>query len=163
MQPIMLYYSHMKRTDQKSHCAVNFALEAIGDPWSLLIVRDVAFNGKHTFNEFLASEERIAKNILASRLAQLESTGILVKRINPQDHRMGLYVLTEKGIDLIPILLELSKWSVKYDQNTAASKEFGAVYFSDPVKVTQMVQSAVRQGRSAFAGEDSVGRELGLG
>jgi DNA-binding HxlR family transcriptional regulator len=153
----------MKRTDQKSHCAVNFALEAIGDPWSLLIVRDVAFNGKYTFNEFLASEERIAKNILASRLAQLEGAGILAKRINPQDRRMGSYTLTEKGIDLIPILFELSKWSVKYDPDTAASKEFSEVYFKDPSRITRMVQDAVLQGRSAFAGEDSVGRELGLG
>jgi DNA-binding HxlR family transcriptional regulator len=152
----------MKRTDQKSHCAVNFALEAIGDPWSLLIVRDIAFNGKHTFNEFLTSEERIAKNILASRLVQLELTGILAKQAYPQDRRTVLYMLTEKGVDLIPVLFELSRWSVKYDPDTAASKEFGVAYFKDSAGVTQMVQRAVRQGRAAFAGDDSVGRELGL-
>jgi DNA-binding HxlR family transcriptional regulator len=152
----------MKRLDQKSHCAVNFALEVIGDPWSLLIVRDIAFDGKHTFNEFLASEERIARNILANRLVQLERNGILVKRTDPQDRRAVLYTLTEKGVDLIPVLFELSEWSVKYDPDTAASKEFGVVYFKDPVGVTQMVKHAVRQGRAAFVGEDSVVRELGM-
>ena len=152
----------MKRQDQKSHCAVNFALEVIGDPWSLLIVRDIAFNGKHTFNEFLASEERIARNILASRLAQLERYGILIKRTDPQDRRALLYSLTEKGVELIPVLFELSKWSVKYDPNTAASKEFGEAYFKNPSRITRMVQDAAREGRAAFAGEDSVIRKLGM-
>lgn len=152
----------MKRQDQKSHCAVNFALEVIGDPWSLLIVRDIAFNGKHTFNEFLASEERIARNILASRLAQLERNGILIKRTDPQDRRALLYSLTEKGVDLIPVLFELSKWSVKYDPNTAASKEFGEAYFKNPSRITRMVQDAAREGRAAFTGEDSVIRKLGM-
>lgn len=158
----MCYTVCMKRLDQKSHCAVNFALEVIGDPWSLLIVRDIAFNGKHTFNEFLASEERIARNILASRLAQLERNGILVKQTNPKDRRAILYTLTEKGVDLIPVLFEFSKWSVKYDSDTAASKEFGEIYFKDPTGITQMVQDAVRHGRAAFVGEDSVVRELGI-
>jgi DNA-binding HxlR family transcriptional regulator len=152
----------MKRLDQKSHCAVNFALEVIGDPWSLLIVRDIAFNGKHTFNEFLKSEERIARNILASRLAQLEDNGVLIRQVNPEDRRVGYYTLTEKGVDLIPVLFELSKWSVKYDPDTAASKEFGEIYFKDPNRITQMVQNAVRQGRAAFVGKDSVARELGM-
>ena len=152
----------MKRLDQKSHCAVNFALEIIGDPWSLLVVRDIAFNGKHTFNEFLASEERIARNILASRLAQLERNGILVKRTDPQDRRALLYSLTEKGVDLIPVLFELSKWSVKYDPKTAASKEFGDAYFKNPSRITRMVQVAAREGRAAFAGENSVIRKLGM-
>jgi DNA-binding HxlR family transcriptional regulator len=152
----------MKRADRKSHCAVNFALEAIGDPWSLLIVRDIVFDGKHSFNEFLASEERIAKNILASRLSRLEHNGILIKRISLHDRRVVLYSLTEKGIDLIPILFEFSKWSVKYDPDSAASKAFGEVYFKDPIGVTQIVQNAVRQGRAAFAGEDSALRELNI-
>ena len=126
-----------------------------------MIVRDIAFNSKHTFNEFLVSEERIAKNILSSRLAQLESNGILVKRVNPRDRRAGVYILTEKGIYLISILFELSKWSVKYDPDTAASQEFGEIYFKDPVGVSQKVQEAVRGGWAAFAGENSVVLEMG--
>ena len=152
----------MKRLDLKSHCAVNFALEVIGDPWSLLIIRDIAFDGKHTYKEFLSSDEKIATNILAHRLVSLEQKGILLKKQDIHDHRTSIYVLTEKGIDLIPILLELSSWSFKYDQYTKASKEFASVYYSDPLLVTNTIQSAVREGRSAFAGPDSVIHELGI-
>jgi len=152
----------MKRTDQKSHCAVNFALEAIGDPWSLLIVRDIVFDGKHTSKEFLASDERIATNILVNRLARLESSGIITKKPSPHDRRAVIYHLVEKGIDLIPAILELSKWSVKYDPETDASKEFAEFYYKDPGGVTKAIQDAVRQGRAAFAGNDSVAHELHL-
>ena len=162
MQPtsVVCYTHPMKRTDQKSHCAVNFALESVGDSWSLLIVRDIAFNGKHTFHEFLASEERIARNILANRLAQLEHQGIVARQPDPQDRRVGFYTLTDKGIDLIPVLLALSTWSAKYDPDTAANMEFGAIYLKDPLGITAMVQNAAREGRAAFAGEDSVIRAL---
>jgi DNA-binding HxlR family transcriptional regulator len=153
----------MKRYDLKSHCAVNFALETIGDPWSLLIIRDIAFDGKHTFNEFLASEERIAKNILASRLVKLEQSGIIVKRVDLQDRRKGSYTLTKKGIDLIPVLFELSSWSVTYDPDTAANKEFGEIYRKDKDYITHMVQNAVREGRAAFSGKNSVLDELEQG
>ena len=64
----------MKRTDRKSHCPVNSALEVVGDPWSLLVVRDIVFYGKHAFGEFLASEERITTSVLADRLARLVSS-----------------------------------------------------------------------------------------
>jgi len=152
----------MKRANGKSHCAVNFALEAIGDPWSLLIIRDIALNGKHTSKEFLASEEHIATNILVSRLTQLERNGILTKKQDPKDRRVIAYTLTRKGIDLIPAILELSKWSMKYDPETAANKEFAEAYFKNPGQVTQLIQDAVRQGRAAFAGPDSVAKELGV-
>ena len=153
----------MKRTDQKSHCAVNFALEAIGDPWSLLIVRDIAFNGKHTFNEFLHSEERIAKNILANRLAQLEEKGIVCKRTNPYDRRVTEYNLTEKGIDLVPVLFALSEWSVKHDPLTDANMAFAEAYYKNPAKVTKTVQRVVHEGRAAFVGDRSAAEELGIG
>jgi DNA-binding HxlR family transcriptional regulator len=77
----------VKRTDRKSHCPVNFALETVGDPWSLLVVRDIVFHGKHAFGEFLASEERITTSVLADRLATLVRTGILAKRRPATDRR----------------------------------------------------------------------------
>lgn len=153
----------MKRANGKSHCAVNFALEAIGDPWSLLIVRDIAFNGKHSFKEFLASDEKIATNILTRRLERLEKIGIIAKRQGVYDRRTTAYDLTEKGIDLIPSLLELSSWSFKHDSLTEASSAFADLYYSNPVGITRHIQDAVRQGRAAFAGEDSVAKELGIG
>ena len=103
----------MKRTDRKSHCPVNSALEVVGDPWSLLVVRDIVFYGKHTFGEFLASEERITTSVLADRLARLVSSGILSKQRNPADRRREFYSLTDAGLALIPVLVELANWGVR--------------------------------------------------
>jgi DNA-binding HxlR family transcriptional regulator len=150
----------MRRHELKSHCAVNFALEAVGDPWALLIVRDIAFDGKHSFNEFLASDERIARNILADRLVWLEQAGVLLKKDDPRDRRKGWYGLTEKGIDLIPVLFALSEWSFTYDPETAADGAFGEVYMQDRARITRLAQDAVRSGRSLFAGEDSLARQI---
>lgn len=138
----------MKRANGKSHCTVNFALEAIGDPWSLLIVRDIVFNDKHTYKEFLASDEKIATNILVDRLSRLEQYKIITKHANPNDRRAAIYQLTEKGIDLIPAILELSKWSFKYDPLSDASKELASQYDKDPSKTTKMIQDSVRSSRA---------------
>ena len=81
---------------RRSGCPINFALETFGDPWSLLIIRDMVYFGKKTCSEFFASEEGIATNILASRLAHLEQQGILVKKPQDTDERKEMYVLTER-------------------------------------------------------------------
>lgn len=105
----------------RSHCPVNFGLEAIGDRWTLLILRDIVFRGKRTYGEFLKSEEGFATNILASRLAHLEAEGIL-KREDAPDGRKDLFSLTEKGLDLIPLLFEMVLWSAKYDRQSEARR-----------------------------------------
>jgi DNA-binding HxlR family transcriptional regulator len=61
-------HTHHRRSD----CPINFALEAFGDPWLLLLIRDIVSFGKNTYGEFFASEEGMATTILASRLAHLE-------------------------------------------------------------------------------------------
>src|SRR5437762_7785261 len=106
----------MKHTQhRRSDCPINFALETFGDPWSLLIIRDMVYFGKKTYGEFLESDEGIATNILADRLAHLEATGILIKKRHTTDKRKEVYFLTEKGLDLIPILLDLATWGAKHD------------------------------------------------
>jgi DNA-binding HxlR family transcriptional regulator len=89
-----------------------------GDKWSLLIVRDVVFAGKQTFNDFLRSDEGIARNILADRLIQLEEKNILFKQPHPTDGRKDLYTLTEKGLGLIPVLISMAAWGGKYEMRT---------------------------------------------
>ena len=100
---------------RRSGYPINFALETFGDPWSLLIIRDMVYFGKKTYSEFFASEEGIATNILTSRLAHLEQQGILVKKPQDTDERKEMYVLTEKGLDLIPVLVEMANWSAEHD------------------------------------------------
>lgn len=99
---------------QRSSCPVSIALEALGDTWSLLIIRDLMFKGRKTFKEFLEAEEGIASNILTDRLQRLEALAIIAKRQDPDDARKFDYRLTEIGIDLAPTLLEMILWSAKH-------------------------------------------------
>ena len=109
---------------KRSLCPVNYALEEFGDIWSLLIVRDILFFDKKTYGEFLSSREKIATNILANRLGQLQERGILTKITDPSDKRRDIYQLTLKGLDLYPVMLQMILWSAKYDPNTPVSKRF---------------------------------------
>lgn len=95
------------------------ALEMLGDAWSLLIVRDLMFRGRRTFNDFLSGGEGIVSNILADRLARLEMAGLLTKRRDEEDARRFVYRLTAKGIDLAPVLVELVQWSARHEKTDA--------------------------------------------
>ena len=95
------------------------ALELIGDPWSLLVVRDLMFKGRHRYKDFLEAEEGIASNVLADRLQRLEAAGILGRMPDPEDGRRVLYSLTKKGIELAPVLVDLVIWSAKHHDTGA--------------------------------------------
>jgi len=116
----------MKRNKKKyrSHCPINFAQETFGDKWSLLIIRDLMFKGKKYYGEFLNSDEKISTNILADRLEKLEADGLITKAIDKENNSKYLYALTEKGVDLMPMLLEMIAWSAKYDNKTGTPAEF---------------------------------------
>ena len=101
----------MKRQDHRSSCLVNNCVEVIGDSWSLLIVRDMVFRGMNTFKEFASSPERISTNILTDRLKALTSQDIIRRTGNGPSTK---YLLTEKGLDLLPILFDLIQWSSRY-------------------------------------------------
>ena len=113
-----------KKRPRRSGCPIGFALDILGDRWTLLVIRDMVFGRKRTFSEFLASEEGIATNILTDRLHRLESAGLLRKETDPRSQVRVLYRLTEKGIDLVPLLVDLAVWGAKHDPETAAPKAF---------------------------------------
>ncbi|SNR41185.1 transcriptional regulator, HxlR family [Flavobacterium sp. ov086] len=104
----------METSKKRSECPLSCSLDVFGDKWSLLIIRDLIFNEKSTYNDFLKSEEGIATNILASRLKALEENGIIEKSAHPDSKAKNLYKLTTKGIDLLPIIVEVYIWSDKY-------------------------------------------------
>ena len=106
--------SIMKNRQYRSTCPVNFALETFGDVWSLLVIRDIIRYKKSTYGEFLESDEKISTNILADRLSRLVQVGILKKIPDKNDGRKDVYKLTQKGIDLYPMMLEIILWGVKY-------------------------------------------------
>lgn len=136
----------------RSHCAVNYGVEIFGDRWSLLIIRDIVFAGKKSYGEFLKSEERIATNVLASRLSSLEKEGIIQKTPNLNDRRKDFYILTEKGLDLIPIVLNIALWSAKYDLKSYIHhrREFIDRLRSNPVQVGEEVKELIRNGGCLF-------------
>lgn len=105
---------------RRSACPINVALEVFGDRWSLLIVRDLLFKGRHTFRDFAAAEERIATNVLTDRLARLEAEGLVRRIPDPSDGRRVRYDLTPQGLDLAPVLVEMILWSARH-QRTAAT------------------------------------------
>jgi len=107
---------------RRTGCPVTFALDTFGDRWSLLIIRDLLLRGFDSFGQFLESDEAIATNVLADRLKAFEAAGIVTKSRDPENYRKYLYRLTEKGTDIAPVILELVRWSGKYDPDTKASK-----------------------------------------
>lgn len=150
----------MKRSSGKSHCPINFGLETFGDPWSLLVVRDIVYFGKHTFNEFLASEEGIAPSVLSARLDGLVAAGVLSKDKDPADRRRVSYNLTEQGLRTIPILVEIADWSVDADPDTGAPADWVAMVRADKPAMINKIIETVRDGRAVFVGEDSLIAEL---
>lgn len=97
-----------------TQCLVAYALNAFGDRWSLLIIRDMMLYGKRRYRDFLESKEGIATNILADRLRHLEAAGILEKERDPENRRSFIYSLTKKGLELAPVLIEIIRWSGRY-------------------------------------------------
>lgn len=104
----------MKDSKKRSDCPVSCSLDIWGDKWSLLIVRDLMFAKQCTYGDFLKSDEKIATNILASRLQTLEENKIITKSDHPESKAKVLYQLTQKGIDLLPLMIEINLWAEKY-------------------------------------------------
>jgi DNA-binding HxlR family transcriptional regulator len=104
---------------RRSACPVNISLEVFGDRWSLLIVRDLMVRGFTTFQDFVESGEGIATNILANRLRRLRKSGIVTGEVDEADRRRVNYRLTEKGIDLAPVMVELLIWGAQHEETGA--------------------------------------------
>jgi DNA-binding HxlR family transcriptional regulator len=102
--------------ERRSGCPLNASVEILGDRWSILIIRDMMLRGFRSYKEFLGSYEKIATNILANRLRNLEAHGILKSQSDPHDGRKLIYQLTKKGIDLAPVLTEMVLWAGGYEQ-----------------------------------------------
>ncbi|HEX7757611.1 MAG TPA: helix-turn-helix domain-containing protein [Niabella sp.] len=108
-----LYFMDQKRSD----CPISCSLDIFGDKWSLLIIRDIMLREKVSYSEFLESEEKIATNILVNRLSLLVAEKIITKQVAPENKSKYIYSLTQKGADLLPIIIELMDWGAKYNEN----------------------------------------------
>ena len=104
----------MKEVKKRSDCPISCTLDVFGDKWSFLIIRDLLSAKECTYGDFLKSEEGIATNILASRLLMLEENKVIEKLEHPNSKAKVLYRLTRKGIDLLPVMIEINLWAEKY-------------------------------------------------
>ena len=100
--------------DFRCNCPFTSALDVLGDKWMLVIVKQMLIEGKETFKDFTESDEAIATNILSAKLKLLEEAGIIIKTQRPENKKTNHYLLTDKGLALTPVLVELATWSDKH-------------------------------------------------
>jgi len=109
------------RHTRRSGCPINLTLETLGDRWSLIVIRDVMFGNRRHYGDLLKlSEEGIASNILADRLARLVRAGLLSRTHDPTHKQKAIYSLTEASIQLVPLLAHMGAWGRRH---TPASRE----------------------------------------
>lgn len=135
------------KDDFRSGCPIASTLDIVGDKWSLLIIRDMLLQGKKTFKDFSISPEGIAPGILSSRLKWLEENQLITKQKLSNNQKENIYLLSEKGIELAPIITEIILWS---DKNLRAQNEkmysiAQAGFNQDKVKVIHGIQNNYRQ------------------
>jgi DNA-binding HxlR family transcriptional regulator len=150
----------MARRRRNPRCAVNVAVELLGDPWTLLVLRDIVFYGKHTFGEFMSSEEGITTSVLADRLAMLVEQRVLIKRHSDADSRLYYYALTEKGLALIPVLIELGTWGARYGPDVTPHEAWDREARHRPKSLRRLVHETVVSGGAAFRGPNNVLEKL---
>ena len=102
---------------RRSASPIAGSLDVLGDPWSLVVVRDLMFRDKHEYGDFLGSEEGITTNVLADTLTRLTEVGIVLRLDHPTERNKYIYRLSEMGIDLLPLIIELAHWGTKYVPN----------------------------------------------
>jgi DNA-binding HxlR family transcriptional regulator len=117
----------------RSGCPISSTLDVVGDKWSLLIIRDMLIKHKKTFKEISNSDERIAPSILSARLKMLEFYKLILKRKFPENKKENIYLLTNKGTDFAPIIIEFSLWG---DSNM---REFNEIDIIDDLKAEKLM------------------------
>ena len=132
----------MTQLKKRSDCPISCSLDIWGDKWSLLIIRDLMIKKECTYGDFLKAEEGIATNILAARLEMLEKNKMIQKRTHPDSKAKTLYRLSQKGIDLVPVMIEINLWAEKYfsipEDRKALLKEVKrdkAAYIKETIKM----------------------------
>lgn len=136
----------MKDVVKRSECPISNCLDFVGDKWSLLIIRDIALDGKTTFGEFIESGEGIATNILSSRLKQLEAEGFIAKYPLEGKNRTG-YHLTKKGIELVPIIAEMYLWGLKHGGSNTRKKFASALKRDKESAIQELTEELLKNAK----------------
>lgn len=131
-------------------CPIDYALGMFGDRWTLLLIRDLLVRGKRRYSEFLASEEGISTNILANRLKQMQEHGLLEKFADPDSRKASIYLPTDKGAALAPVMLEAIRWGLAFDEHSLVPEEIAQALAEPLQDYTATVLDSIRAERSAL-------------
>ncbi len=130
---------------EPNQCPIRYGLGVFGDRWSLLIVRDMMFRGSTRFRDFVDADEGISTNVLSDRLSRLEAQQIISRQRDPTNGRQILYELTDKGKDLLPVMLAIFAWAEKHDPETRVSPELAERIRTDLFEVCGEALDAMEQ------------------
>jgi DNA-binding HxlR family transcriptional regulator len=137
-------------TNQRSECVISNVLDIFGDKWTFLIIRDLFLFNKHEFKEFLSSPESIATTTLTDRLKRLLAEGIIAEQIHPENASRKLYYLTQKGKDLLPIMVEMARWGSKHMPELNSMQELYAALAADPEALRRDVLGNIENWEKTF-------------
>jgi DNA-binding HxlR family transcriptional regulator len=130
----------MEEQKRRSDCPITLSLDIFGDKWTLLILRDFIFFDNRHFNQ-LVSIESISTNILTDRLNRLLANGIIKKEIDSNNKSAYVYSLTKKGLDLVPIVMDIYRWGADYTEKNNAEKDFKKKIDSDYDKTVEEIKN----------------------
>lgn len=148
----------------RCNCPFTSALDVLGDKWILVIVKQMLVEGKETFKDFMESEEAIATNILSAKLKILEELGIVSKVKRPNNKKTNLYLLTEKGLALTPVLVALASWSDGYLRDihpNLVNGESMELLRKDSAAFAQTLEKKYREKLASTLYEGKSGRSVG--
>jgi DNA-binding HxlR family transcriptional regulator len=131
-------------------CPIDYALGIFGDRWTLLLIRDLLVRGKRRYSEFLASEEGISTNILANRLKQMQERGLLEKFADPDSRKASIYLLTDKGAALAPVMLEAIRWGLAFDEHSLVPEHIAQALAEPLQDYTATLLDSIRAERSVL-------------
>lgn len=139
-----------KTTNDWHGCPIRYGAVIFGDNWCLLILRDLMFKGARHYADFLNAGEGISTNILASRLVTLEAEGVIEKHPDPEHGARYVYFLTDKGLGLIPVMLEIVDWAEVWDKQTKVPPEVADELREDREAMAQKTTNMLKSLRSEF-------------
>jgi len=139
-----------KTSDDWHGCPIRYSAAIFGDNWCMLILRDLMFKGATHYANFLNAGEHISTNILASRLTKLEVEGVIKKHPDPEHGGRFVYLLTEKGLGLVPAMLEIIDWAEAWDPQTEVPPEFATDLRADRRALAKKIIDKLRSSRESL-------------
>ncbi|WP_345330087.1 helix-turn-helix domain-containing protein [Mucilaginibacter defluvii] len=139
----------MKTIERRSSCPINYSVEIFGDKWVLLLLRDLMFNGKNSFLEFRASDEKISSAVLTEKLNLLLNEGVISKITSPKNASKFIYLLTDKGIEMVPLMVEILSWGSRYNPDGGPKSLLYSIKRNKTKAITE-IQDKLRSQRDSL-------------